>query len=163
MTSGTSRTRGNTQLVPITELLAYLPTSSPLTLLQLPPTPTYTLLTSLSLSSHLLTDTTIVALRNLPWLSFLFLLGCTGVTDAGIKSLAMSLDYEGAVVLTKNGQIDKTSETGRGCWRLRGLWLDGCKRITDHAVRDLTRWPMLNVLCKSGQPGSVRNDFGSCG
>jgi hypothetical protein len=130
------RSLHHTQLVLLPELLAYLPTSSPLTILQVPPTPSYTLLTSLSLSTHLLNDQTILSLRNLPHLFFLFLIACSGVTDAGIKSLAMSLDY------------DQAEEKGRGCWRLRGLWLDGCKRVTDNAVRDLVKWPLLNVLCK---------------
>lgn len=140
-----SKPKHHIQLVLAPEILAYLPTSSPLTILQIAPTPTYTLLTSLSLSTHLLTDTTITSLRNLPYLFFLVLQACPGVTDAGIKSLAMSLDYNQAILSAGPG--DKEGR-GRGCWRLRGIWLDGCKRVTDNAVRDLVKWPLLNVLCQ---------------
>jgi hypothetical protein len=144
-TSVKQRPKHHTQLVSAPELLAYLPTSSPLTILQIPPTPSFTLLTSLSLSTHLLNDQTILSLRNLPHLFLLFLTACSSVTDAGIKSLAMSLDYEQAVLQAKPGEVEGK---GRGCWRLRGLWLDGCKRVTDNAVRDLVKWPLLNVLCE---------------
>ena len=136
------------QLVPLSELRAYLPTTSPLTMLQIRPTPDFTLLTTLTLSSHGVTDSTLLPLRHLTRLFFLFLISCPEVSDVGIKSLAMSLDYKDIVLASTKEKGDHELAEGRGCWRLRGIWLDGCPRITERAEADLAKWPFLNIICE---------------
>jgi hypothetical protein len=137
-----------TQLVPVSELVAYLPTTSPLTILQIRPTPDFTLLTTLKLSSSGVTDSTLLPIRHLTRLFFLFLTSCPGVSDAGIKSLAMSLDYKDIVLSSTREKGDHELSEGRGCWRLRGIWLDDCSGITERAEVDLAKWPFLNIICE---------------
>ena len=136
------------QRVPVSELVAYLPTSSPLMILPLRPTPDFTLLTTLTLSSDGITDSTLLPLRHLTRLFFLFLISCPGISDAGIKSLAMSLEYKDIVLSSTTEKADHELPIGRGCWRLRGIWLDGCSGITERAEVDLAKWPFLNIICE---------------
>lgn len=120
------------------ELLIYLAQQkSPLNTLQMDPSPDYTLLTTISfVGSDALNDQSILALRHLSHLFLLFLIDCHKLTDVGIRSLSMSLE------------LSEKVEDRRGCWRLRGLWLDGCRQISRGSAKALSKWPLLNVLCE---------------
>ncbi|BEJ15838.1 hypothetical protein CspHIS471_0504430 [Cutaneotrichosporon sp. HIS471] len=55
------------------------------------------------------------------------------ISDDGIRMLAASLE------LPDWGE-------GRGCWRLRALYLPGCRRVGDRSMKSLARWPGLSVI-----------------
>ncbi len=92
----------------------------------------YSLLTTLTLD-HSVDD---AGLQNLRWADHLTVLWIRDgvISDDGLRMLSASLE------------LPDDFEDGRGCWRLRALYLPGCRRVGDRSMRALARWPGLSVV-----------------
>lgn len=102
--------------------------------MQMPKSVDFSLVTTLSLPSlpHRL-NARLSELRHLPFLSF-FILNDSEVTDDSLANLAMGLQLQGPPA------------EWRGMWRLRGIWLDGSKAVSDKSIKTMWRFPLLNVI-----------------
>lgn len=97
----------------------------------------FSLVTTLSLPSLPRRSNAMLSeLRHLPFLAFL-ILSDSQVTDDSLGNLAMGLQLQG-----------QPSEW-KGMWRLRGIWLDGSKAVSDKSIKQLWRFPLLNVISES--------------
>ncbi|GMK55628.1 hypothetical protein CspeluHIS016_0206840 [Cutaneotrichosporon spelunceum] len=119
---GTSRTRLEDRNHPLVEI--------PRIFKELHPDK-FALLTTLTLDNTV-DDAGLQALR---WADHLTVLWIRKgmISDDGIRMLAASLELP-------------NWEDGRGCWRLRALYLPGCRLVGDRSMKALARWPGLSVL-----------------
>ncbi|ORX39202.1 hypothetical protein BD324DRAFT_649291 [Kockovaella imperatae] len=76
-------------------------------------------------------DSTLQHLRWCPHLTLLWTKNCD-ISDYGLRLLASSLEL--------------SKETDRGPRRLRGWFMQGCRKVSDAALKTLARWPGLVVL-----------------
>ncbi|KAJ9106366.1 hypothetical protein QFC21_001512 [Naganishia friedmannii] len=121
------------------EILHHLSTHLALRDMQIPRTADFSIITTLSLSSLGRTDNSRISeLRHLPHLTFL-ILNDSQLSDYTLSNLAMGLELKGSPAEWK------------GMWRLRGIWLDGSKGISDKSIKSLWKFPLLNVisLCRT--------------
>lgn len=118
------------------EILHHLSTHLALRDMQIPRTADFSVITTLSLSSLGRADNSRISeLRNLPYLTFL-ILNDSQLTDDSLSNLAMGL------------QLKNSPAEWKGMWRLRGIWLDGSKGISDRSIKSLWKFPLLNVISR---------------
>lgn len=118
------------------EILHHVSTHLALKEMQIPRSADFSVITTLSLPSltrkH---NSRISELRHLPYLAFL-ILSDSEITDDSLRNLRMGLQLQGS------------ADDWKGIWRLRGIWLDGSRGISDKSIKNLWRFPMLNVISK---------------
>jgi hypothetical protein len=118
------------------EILHHVSTHLALKEMQIPRSADFSVITTLSLPTlsrkH---NARISELRHLPFLAFLILTD-SEITDDSLRNLTMGLQLQGS------------PEEWKGLWRLRGIWLDGSRGISDKSIKNLWRFPMLNVISK---------------
>ncbi|RXK37455.1 hypothetical protein M231_05278 [Tremella mesenterica] len=128
-------------------------------------------LTTLSLTqmNGAVNDESIMGLRWCTHLTVLWTRGC-GITDAGVRLLAGSLDLPGnfldstdQVATSRRSSVNgeqtmpgrgngrrnggtREGIKGRGMWKLRAWYLPGCKGISDKSMKVFARWPGLVLL-----------------
>lgn len=99
----------------------------------------YTLMTTLTLDGAAVDDRSVQALR---WCTNLTALWMRNgrVTDDGVRMLSMTLD------LPSGQDEEEGGEEGKGLWRLRALYISGCRGVGDRSMKSFARWPGLSVL-----------------
>lgn len=106
--------------------------------MQMPRSADFSLVTTLSLPSITRRmNSRLSELRHLSYLTFL-VLNDSEVTDDSLANLAMGLQLQGP------------PSEWKGMWRLRGIWLDGSKAVSDKSIiKFFWKMPLLNVISES--------------
>lgn len=99
--------------------------------------------------------------RYSPQINRVFLSGCLGITNVGLRSFSLTCGALQTIDLSRCPQLDDVglSSIAAGCWGLRELKLSHCGRITDEGLISITVCRQLEVLDVEGCGGI--GDYGS--